>query len=291
MKCSSSEAVAPNNWLFLGAGDLALACASLLQQNITLVRRNPRETLFTSAWARLDLRDQAALRMQITTQKPDCIVFCAAPNERTEQAYRDTYWLPLQAALSVRAEQALQFRAIFCASTAVYAEELGGEVRESDSREPQAFNGRILRTCEALLQPGDISVRLSGLYRPALDYRSEAQFAASLEQPALASARLSQAALDTYSNRIHLLDAARALLHAANLPSPVDAALLINVSDTHPASGAELQAWLRGESEFVRPNPPRGKRVNVEKLSQSGFVWRFPNFKAGYSRPDTLHPC
>lgn len=278
--------------LFLGAGDLALACASELAGDFTLVRRNPRDALFATTWARVDLRDQPALSALLRAQRPDLVVFCAAPAERGERAYLETYLHPLQTALALRSAENLDFRVLFCASTAVYAEDDGQAVTESDTREPSAFNGRILRSCEALLQSRDISLRLSGLYRPRLDYSSDASFAHSLRQPAPVSLRLSQIAPDAFSNRIHLWDASRALLHvAAALPASSAQPTIVNVSDTHAASGAELQAWLRGETEFVLPHPMRGKRVNVEKLSQSDFVWRFPSFKQGYQRPDSSLPC
>jgi nucleoside-diphosphate-sugar epimerase len=91
-----------------------------------------------------------------------------------------------------------------------------------------------------------------------------------------------------WTNRIQVDDAARALLHLAELPQP---AALYNVVDDTPATRHEVAAWARAELGLpaLRLEGPggnsAGKRCSNALLRASGFDLLFPGYRQGYRGP------
>ena len=89
-----------------------------------------------------------------------------------------------------------------------------------------------------------------------------------------------------WTNRIHVEDAARAVLHVLGLvPIPP----VVEVVDEEPAPRAEVLSFLA--ERLGRPSPPvvdkpaprgMGKRVSSGLLARSGFSWRYPTYREGY---------
>lgn len=223
-------------------------------------------------------------------QRPyDAVVYCPAPDQRTPLAYRQTYLYGLQNLLTCGALKAAG-KLIFVSSTAVYGQDDGSHVDEQSETRPQGFNGQILLQAEqhALHWPAVASgqrccVRLAGLYQEL-----PARYLQMLAQPPDASA-----ALQHWTNRIHLQDAAQLILlllmHASMPP-------LINGVDNEPSRLLDVLRWLATEQQSSWPEPhedqlpssqQRGKRISNALAHSLGFVPTYPSFRAGFSNQST----
>jgi len=197
------------------------------------------------------------------------LVFCAAPDQREEAAYRRLYVDGLRRLLDATDSA----RVVFTSSTAVYGEDAGEWVDERTAPRPAAFNGRVLLEAEAALAAhgGGIALRLSGLYGPGREWL-------------LRRARAGEPGARRWSNRLHVEDAAGAIAHLLALPAP---APLYLGSDDEPARENEVLAWLRaaeGLPAAASPDgPDSGRRVRNARLRASGWTPAFPDFRAGYA--------
>lgn len=197
------------------------------------------------------------------------IVFCAAPDQRDEAAYRALFHDGLRRLLdAVEAP-----RVVFVSSTAVYGQDAGEWVDEGSPTVPAAFNGRVLLDAERVLapMPGGTVLRLSGLYGPGRDYL-------------LRKARDGEAGEPRWTNRIHVQDAAAALSHLLDVGN---AQPLYLGNDDRPALEPEVLAWVR-EAEGLPPvaapaGPERGRRVRNLRLRASGWVPAHEDYRSGYA--------
>ena len=93
-----------------------------------------------------------------------------------------------------------------------------------------------------------------------------------------------------YTNRIHRDDCAGALRHLMNLENPDSIYLAV---DNEPAEERAVLLWLAGVMGSPEPREaekaeaskrPRGnKRCRNARLVQSGYTFRYPTFREGYS--------
>lgn len=198
----------------------------------------------------------------------DALVFCAAPDQRDEAAYRALYLDGLRRLMDACEAP----RLIFVSSTAVYAQDAGEWVDEDSTAEPAAFNGRILRQAEAALAQhgGGVVLRLSGLYGPGREMM-------------LRKARAGEPGRPHWTNRLHVDDAAAALSHLLDAAAPQACYL---GSDDLPALESDVLDWLRARQGLPAvdavPGPDTGRRVRNTRLRASGWAPRFPDFRAGY---------
>ena len=273
--------------LIAGCGDLGLHVADLLltepSHSVLGIRRTPQTIQGTRKieWIRADLTNPTSLNAL-----PDGIthiVFAAAPSERTELAYRATYLEGLQHIVQATQSPTLE-RVIFVSSTAVYGDHGEDWVDENTPTEPSSFNGRIL--CEAenwLTEYGQLNhltticLRLSGIYGPNRNHLLE-----RLRQG------LAPAPKDTrhWVNRIHIDDAAAALVHMLTLQEPHKIYL---VTDSTPLPMRTLYEHL---AKLVGgPVPPEGssargvgsKRLSNAQLLKSGFELKWPDSRLAYA--------
>lgn len=218
-----------------------------------------------------------AIRADLTTgeglsrlpRQVEAIVFCAAPDQRDEAAYRHLYLDGLRRLLdAVEAP-----RCIFVSSTAVYAQDAGEWVDEATLAEPPNFNGQVLLAAEHVLAPlaGGCVLRLSGLYGPG-------------REALLRRARSGEPAASRWTNRIHVDDAASALSHLLDLSDP---GLLYLGNDDRPTLEAEVIAWLREQEGLPAVvelgGAESGRRVSNGHLSASGWAPALPDYRAGYA--------
>lgn len=260
--------------LIAGAGGLGLRVAHLLRAQGSVVTALTRSG--GNGCNAIDLLDAQALSPYIADA--DAIIFSAAPSTRSEHAYRSLYIDGLKNILEARHLQPV----LFCSSTAVYGENSGGWVDESAITQPDAYNGRVLVEAENLLSAGDLALRLGGLYgprfMPADGANNVRDFA---RRQALAGAvPLAQ----HWTNRINLLDAARAIVFALKLPARP---LKLNIVDDEPCTQQTLYDWHRISAGLL-PIPAltsamSGKRVSNALLRQLGFACQFPSFREGYT--------
>lgn len=208
-------------------------------------------------------------RLRYLPRRADAIVFCAAPDQRDEAAYRALYLDGLRRLMDACDAP----RLVFVSSTAVYGQDDGEWVDENTPAEATAFNGRVLREAEQALvvRPGGIALRLSGLYGPG-------------REAMLRKARAGDAAAARWTNRVHVADAAAAISHLLDLSQPRD---LYLGSDDTPALESDVLAWIRGQEGLpavaAQASPARGRRIRNTRLRDSGWRPEFPDFRAGYA--------
>ncbi len=261
--------------LIAGCGDLGIRLGLRWAQaggEVLALRR--RAELLPAAFERVAIDLTQPLPRGLLDGELSAIAYLASADQRTPQAYRNTYVDGLQRLLDLLPDAPL--RLLFASSTAVYGEDAGGWVDETTVTEPNAFNGHLLLEAEQRLHavaPAATAVRLSGLYGPGRE-------------------RLWQRARDgdpgaaRWGNRVHIDDAAAALMHLLQLARPP---ALLCVSDDRPARDDEVLACLR-QLQQVPAVPPlsagaaeTGRRVSNRQLRDSGFALRYPDFAAGYA--------
>lgn len=216
------------------------------------------------------------------------VLYAVAADGRTEEAYRAAYVDGLANVLAaLAAAEELATRIVFVSSTAVYGEANGDWVDEDSPPEPAGFTGRILLEGEALLRDAPVtssSLRLAGIYGPGRT---------RLIDGVRSGALTSDPEAVRWTNRIHVDDAAGALLHVLNadaMPS------VLNVVDREPVPRHDVLHFIAKElgvkppevpapgaagKEASRPLP--NKRVRSDRLVQSGFRLAYPSYREGYA--------
>lgn len=256
--------------LIAGAGDVGLRVARQRLERGDAVLALRRRAVDGPA-------GQRALQVDLTTgrgleqlpRQVERVVFCAAPDERSEGAYRALYRDGLLRLL----DRIDCPRWLFVSSTAVYGQDAGEWVDEGTEPDPPRFNGRVLREAERCLDPhpGGIVLRCSGIYGPG-------------RESMLRRAREPVAGRAHWTNRIHVDDVAAAVSHLLDLPSPHP---LYIGSDDQPVREAELLDWLRARlglpGHGVAPGADTGRRLRNGVLRDSGWTPVYPDFRAGYA--------
>ncbi len=208
----------------------------------------------------------------------DVLVHCLSPAHRDEASYRAVYVDALQHLLEACPDVP---RVVFVSSTAVYGDHGGAWVDESAPCRPSAFNGQVLLDAERLAQSCGreaLVLRLGGIYGPGREMllrRIRSGEPLPVSDPPL------------YTNRIHVDDAAAAAVHLV----AQGAAGVFNLVDDMPAAQPDVLDWLADRMGLPRlartaSGPaPENKRIANATLRNTGFVFRYPDFRAGY---DTL---
>lgn len=256
--------------LIAGAGDVGSRLAALRVERGDDVIALRRRDVPASAGVRTHRADLATgAGLSTLPRQAVSIVFCAAPDQRDEAAYRALYHDGLRRLLdAVEAP-----RVVFVSSTAVYGQDAGEWVDEGTPAMPAAFNGRVLLDAERVLapMPGGTVLRLSGIYGPG-------------REALLRKARAGEAGEPRWTNRIHVQDAATALSHLLDLANPQP---LYLGNDDRPALEPEVLAWVRGQEGLppVAPadGPERGRRVRNARLRGSGWVPGHEDYRSGYA--------
>lgn len=211
------------------------------------------------------------------------ILFAAAPNLRTESAYREVYFDGLNNVVRAALNPALT-RILFISSSAVYGEHGDEWVDENTSVNPQNFNGRILLDSERWLSQfgkehdiKTISLRLSGIYGPGRTSLLEKLKLGQLGAPSSPT---------HWANRIHVEDAANAIVHLLHLPDPMGTYLVTDSTPLPLRTLYESLARLVGGPTPPDAAAPRfvgSKRLSNARLCASGFDFKWPESLAGYA--------
>jgi nucleoside-diphosphate-sugar epimerase len=267
--------------LLAGCGDLGLRVARRLLDRGDLVwalRRTPRaDEAHGIHWLRADLSQPDSLRDMppgITR-----LVYLPTPDRRDESAYRATFVDGLRHLLQALDPRALR-RVLFVSSTAVYGAQSEDWVDENTAPSPKGFNGAVLLEAERWLAAQavpSVVLRLAGLYGPGrlqLVDRLRAGVATVPRDP------------PHWANRIHVDDAAAAIVHLLGLPDAQ--AVYIGADDTPLPLDVLYDALA---SRIGAPPPPAGpapggvgsKRLSNARLRQSGFSLRWPDARGGYA--------
>jgi len=266
--------------LLAGCGDLGLRVAQRLLargDEVWALRRSPaHDGEHGVRWLRGDLTRPESLRglpAGITQ-----VVYAPTPGARDEAAYRAVFVTGLQHLLEALAGAPPRL-VLFVSSSAVYGEHGDAWVDEQTPTAPPGFNGRVLLEAEQWLaaQPlSSIALRLAGIYGPGrmqLLERLRAGAASVPRDP------------PHWSNRIHVDDAAAAVVHLLGLPAAER--VYVGVDDT-PLPMHVLYEHLAGmigaPPPADGPAPPGigSKRLSNARLRASGFAFGWPDAREGY---------
>ena len=267
--------------LLAGCGDLGLRVAQRLLargDEVWALRRQPLLPDDSGIrWLAADLTQPGTLRRLPAgiTQ----LVYLPTPDRRDESAYRATFVDGLRHLLQALGSPSLQ-RVLLVSSSAVYGEHGGDWVDESTTPAPPGFNGQVLLEAEQLLaaQPiTSIVLRLAGLYGPGRLQLLERMRTGEVRVPR---------ALPHWANRIHIDDAAAAIVHLLELADPLP--LYLGVDSTP----LPLDVLYDHLAELISaPLPDDGpapagvgsKRLSNARLCASGFRPQWPNAREGYA--------
>lgn len=263
--------------LIAGAGDVGVRAGALLAADgwrVTGIRRaGPLP-------APLDVRHADLTRPESLAGLPDdvdLVLYLPAPASRDEATYRALF-VDGPAALLAALPRAPR-RLVFVSSTAVYGDAGGDWVDERTPARPDGFNGRVLLEAEqalARLPVPSVVLRLAGLYGPGREWLLSRVRAGESCRP------------DFWTNRIHVDDAARLLVHLAGLPAPD--AVYVGVDD-EPATECAVLGWLAGRLGLPAPPPGPGnprmgvgnRRLSNARVRATGFRFDYPDYRRGYS--------
>lgn len=274
--------------LIAGCGDVGTRLGLALAadgDDVRGLRRNPSALPPPIAGVRGDLATGAGLRA--AADGVDVLVYAAAADGFTDDAYRAAYVDGLQRVLDALASAPLE-RVVFTSSTAVYGQSDGAWVDEESVTEPQGFSGRRLLEAERLLlgcgRPAAV-LRLAGIYGPG---RTRL-----IDEVRGGAATVPDGSEPLWTNRIHADDCAGALRHLLRLPADEMRGVWLGVDD-EPCDRAVVLDWLADRLGVARPRRvpvgdapartrPGNKRCSNAKLRRAGYAFRFPTFREGYA--------
>lgn len=262
-----------------GCGDLGTRVGRRLLDaghEVLALRRNPNRLPDGIPGAAVDLRHA---RPELPARTA-AVVVALAPDARDQQTYRSIFLDGLANLLEAVRGCAHVPRVLFVSSISVYGQDDGGWVDEATPAEPSSPTGAVVREAERLLHaelPDAISLRLAGLYGPGRGRLMRKLRAGELAMPTR----------PRYTNRIHVDDAAAAVVHlltAVGDPEP-----LYLGSDHEPADYERLLRFLAAELAVPVPGPgtdetvgSAGKRCSGDRLRATGFRFAYPSYREGY---------
>jgi len=269
--------------LVAGCGKLggSIASALLDQAEVFGLRRNAHKVPEGVTGISADLTRPATLQGQLP-DRLDVVIYCLTPSSYDEDGYRSAYVTGLANLLKEIGNQSIK-RLIFVSSTSVYAQDDDGWVDEASPTTPARFSGQQIIAGEQTAlnsnHPATI-VRFSGIYGP-----TRQRF---LEE--VLEGRMNPKSPAPFSNRIHEVDAARVVVHLterALAGKPLEPVYI--ASDCKPVRLDEVVEWIREQIPCKAPKAQarRGgragsKRCSNRRLLESGFAFRYPDFRAGY---------
>jgi len=258
--------------LIVGMGDTGRRVASLLVaagHQVTGMRRHPQPQEGVKMLA------QSALEPNFLALAPiDQVCVILAPNQHDEASYRQTFVQTIAPLAKALADHPVQ-RVLFVSSTSVYGQSDGGWVDEHSTTEPKHYNGQVL--CEAEQQWRRHFAERVVVVRPSGIYGSKRErLLRWLDQAKPVQAH-------QWSNRIHIDDLAGFLVHLLRLSSvePV----YIATDDCPVPLDQVLQGLATATNKLmvkVLDDVPQGKRLDNQRLKDSGFVLDYPNWSQGY---------
>ncbi len=270
--------------LIAGCGDIGLGLAAELASEFVCygLRRSPVTSHDSIQWIQADLTQATALQV-LATLSFDTVVYLPTPQKRNVEAYEDIFINGFNALWQNLVLPPA--RLIFVSSTAVYGDHDGAWIDESTASAPTDFNGEVLLEAEANVRKLGAEacaqvcvVRFGGIYGPGRTRLIEQVLANQVSTGS-----------NLFTNRIHALDAARVL--AALVRNKTAPALIVNGVDNHPTPKNEVLEFIATElqlsltldiaTQYAERAPNR--RIRGRVLDEMGFVWVYPDFRAGYA--------
>ncbi len=281
--------------LVAGCGYVGGALASMLVDDgdrVTGLKRSPGGLEPGVERLAADVLEPASLAG--VPKHPDAVVYAVSPAGRGGPAYRNAYVHGLENVLRACStpDEPFRGRLVLVSSTGVYGESEGAWVDEETAPDPADETGVALLEGETLARTfggTGIVLRLGGIYGPGRDrtVRTVANGEARCPEPG------------RFGNRIHRDDAAAAARHLLSLDHPDE--VYVGV-DRDPAPLRDVYRWIAGRLRVPDPCAPAGaeaaapdggssgstrrrsnKRCSSDRLVASGFAFRYPTFREGYT--------
>jgi nucleoside-diphosphate-sugar epimerase len=267
--------------LFLGCGDIAKRVAARLSDSnhqMVGLRRSKLATHGIQMHAG-DCCDPLVVNTLIDSAF-DVVVVTMTPTERSEAGYRQSYYRSMEVLLaSINQSQHKPPLVIFVSSTSVYGQNNGEWVDETSATEPTSFSGRVLLEAESLLRQSGVPhciVRFSGIYGPGRIRLIE---------------RVKNGVsgvVNNWTNRIHSEDCANFLQRLILIDSSLRMPLYL-ATDSMPALSGDVEhhiSELLAQEATREISPPSridsGKRCSNQRVLNSGFNFKFCDYRAGY---------
>ncbi len=269
--------------LIAGCGDTGIRIANLLVaqgRKVYGLRRSSTALPPNIIPIVADLTDPATLHS--LPADIETLVYLPTPRQRTYDAYSQIFRDGLECLLTALPQAAATLRRIvFVSSSAVYGEHHGAWVDEETACHPLAFNGEILLNTEQWLLQNFANacvLRFAGIYGPGR--------MRLIEDIRAQKVRVHAGAV-RYTNRIHVDDAAAAVVHVLGLQQALP---IYNVVDDLPAADGDVYDWLADKLDVARPKREDkslidtlgNKRVSNARLRASGFAPGYADYRAGY---------
>lgn len=270
--------------LIVGFGYLAQQLTRLLQHHHHIVWGIKRSSVLQDTRTRM-------LFKAIHDLKPgdlpevDFVIYCPHPDKPTAAAHKSLYLDDLKHLIQLysQKESSLPRRFIHISNCAIYDRHGGEWVDESTPCQPKDRAMQIRLQSEELAKtmPFPCTVlRLSGIYGPNRHYL--------LDQLVDRNAHI--CFKPQYSNRIHIVDAARAIYHVMHLRQHEDLYLL---TDSEPTPINTIVAWLSSVTGIKLPTAHRKEsddagdqgcnmRINNSRLLHTGFNFEYRNYHQGF---------
>jgi len=270
--------------LFVGFGDIAARVAQLLpagSQAVGLRRRAQQQNIAGLELRCVDVTDTQQLAA-VLREPFDYVVATLTPSEMSEAGYRASYLAAARQLAELLPQHPSLQRIFWVSSSSVYgssAEE--NWVTEETEAAPQRPTARVLLEAEQCLADLPLTVlRFSGIYGPGRERMvSIVSGGGPLPGPR-----------NQWSNRIHSDDGAAFIAYLIERDSQAEKVEpLYIVTDGEPARLGEVADWLAERLQCPPPlaaqqTPQRGgKRLCNQRLRESGFVLRYPNYRQGYA--------
>ncbi len=272
--------------LIIGCGDLGTKIATDLQSlayEVIGLRVSDKQLPAGIMTIQADVTQPETLR-KLKEIHPDYLIYCVAGSAKTSSDIDDNYRLHyvegLRHVLATQQANPHLKHVFFISSTRVYGQKTEGILDETIAAIAGDAGGTRLLEAESLLKNlpcGGTALRLSGIYGP-----DRTRMIKLAQQPDLWPAQ------NGWSNRIHRDDAAAFIVYLIELlqqHKPIADCYI--VTDSMPTTQYQTLNWIAAEMHLKvsMETPPvaGGKRLSNQRMLQTGFVLRYPDYQVGYA--------
>jgi nucleoside-diphosphate-sugar epimerase len=218
----------------------------------------------------------------------DYVVYCAGADSFDDEKYKIVYVQGLTNVLNHLSKDGYKpRRVLFTSTTSVYHQNEGDTVDETSPTVPNMFNGkRVLEGEQLVLRskfPGSV-VRFGGIYGPnrfGLIDRVKMKKGCPSEPV-------------RYTNFIHRDDSAGILAHLINQDAEGSLVHSVYIGVDHlPFPIHDSLHWIADKLNVVlddgNPSFIRSKRCLNQRIISTGYMFKYPDFKAGYLHEINRH--
>jgi len=207
------------------------------------------------------------------------VVIAAAPDQRSEEAYRRTYVEGVGNLLAALKKNPKPLLVVYLSSTGVWPDQPAGAwVDESIPAVPDSERGQILLRAENQVLASELPavvLRLAGIYGPGRNRLTGSKKTAALFKTAQSP---------RWMNLIHVEDIAGAM---PLIFKKAEAGSVLTCVDDEPVSSSDFYTWLVQNTGISKgpgflDSPVQGKRLRNMRLKSLGYQFRYPTFREGY---------